>query len=114
MSVNIAPLGSSYIKNDTLSNVTMVTSMGDIDIELYHQHAPITCRNFHTLASRGYYDGCLFHRIIKDFMIQGGDPTGTGKGGESIYGKYFQDEFNPELRHTGAVHTLMHPNSLLP
>jgi len=53
--------------------------MGDIDIELYWKHAPNTCRNFAELAKRGYYNGVPFHRIISDFMIQGGDPTGTGK-----------------------------------
>eukprot|EP00745_Piridium_sociabile_P006558 TRINITY_DN14217_c0_g1_i3.p1 TRINITY_DN14217_c0_g1~~TRINITY_DN14217_c0_g1_i3.p1 ORF type:complete len:141 (+),score=0.64 TRINITY_DN14217_c0_g1_i3:133-555(+) len=55
-----------------------------------------------SLAKRGYYDGCIFHRIIRDFMVQGGDPTGTGRGGESIYGGAFEDELNHNLRHTGA------------
>jgi len=82
--------------------VTLETSMGDVTIELYWKHAPITCRNFAELARRGYYNGTKFHRIIKDFMIQGGDPTGTGRGGASIYGKEFGDEIHPELKHTGA------------
>ena len=76
--------------------------MGDITLEMYWKHAPITCRNFAELANRGYYNGTKFHRIIKDFMIQGGDPTGTGRGGASIYGKQFDDEIHPDLKHTGA------------
>ncbi|WAR25832.1 PPIL1-like protein [Mya arenaria] len=68
-------------------NVTVETSMGTLVIELYWKHAPSTCRNFAELARRGYYNGVKFHRVIKDFMIQGGDPTGTGRGGASIYGK---------------------------
>eukprot|EP00923_Selenidium_pygospionis_P042951 GHVN01074067.1.p3 GENE.GHVN01074067.1~~GHVN01074067.1.p3 ORF type:complete len:193 (-),score=34.08 GHVN01074067.1:185-763(-) len=86
----------------TKGNVKLISTMGEIDIELYWDHAPITCRNFYELAKRGYYDGTLFHRIIQDFMIQGGDPTGTGRGGESIYGPTFQDEIDSGLRHTGA------------
>jgi hypothetical protein len=58
-----------------------------------------TCKNFATLAATGKYDGVIFHRIIKGFMIQGGDPTGTGRGGSSIYGGKFEDEFVPSLRH---------------
>lgn len=59
-------------------------------------------RNFAELARRGYYNGTKFHRIIENFMIQGGDPTGTGRGGASIYGKTFDDEIHPDLKHTGA------------
>ena len=76
--------------------------MGDMTIELYWKHAPNTCRNFAELARRGYYNGTKFHRIIADFMIQGGDPTGTGRGGASIYGESFADEIHPDLKHTGA------------
>ncbi|XP_046998699.1 peptidyl-prolyl cis-trans isomerase-like 1 isoform X2 [Schistocerca americana] len=76
--------------------------MGEIVIELYWKHAPATCRNFAELVRRGYYNGTKFHRIIRDFMIQGGDPTGTGKGGISIYGRAFEDEIHEELKHTGA------------
>lgn len=76
--------------------------MGDVTIELYWKHAPKTCRNFAELARRGYYNGTKFHRIIPDFMIQGGDPTGTGRGGASIYGKCFEDEIHKDLKHTGA------------
>ncbi|KAM7205286.1 Cyclophilin-like domain containing protein [Rhypophila sp. PSN 637] len=82
--------------------VALETSMGTIVVELYYQHAPRTCNNFATLAQRGYYDGTIFHRVIKDFMIQGGDPTGTGRGGSSIYGDKFEDEIDPGLKHTGA------------
>ena len=77
--------------------VIMHTSMGDISIRMFPQHAPKTVENFTTHAKNGYYDGIVFHRVIKDFMIQGGDPTATGCGGESIWGRNFADEFTPEL-----------------
>ncbi|KAI5474142.1 hypothetical protein MNV49_004366 [Pseudohyphozyma bogoriensis] len=82
--------------------VLLETTMGNISVELYTDHAPKTCDNFRELARRGYYSGTVFHRIISDFMVQGGDPTGTGRGGTSIYGDRFADEINPELRFTGA------------
>jgi peptidyl-prolyl cis-trans isomerase-like 1 len=82
--------------------IEIETNVGSFVVELYTQHAPKTCFNFSQLVKIGYYDKVKFHRIIKDFMIQGGDPTATGKGGESIYGGKFADEFNSELRHTGA------------
>ncbi|MCD4758097.1 MAG: peptidylprolyl isomerase [Arcobacteraceae bacterium] len=69
------------------------TTQGDIEIELRPDLAPIAVENFSTHIKNGYYDGLIFHRIIKRFMIQGGDPTGTGRGGESIWGKPFKDEF---------------------
>ncbi|GAB6032876.1 Peptidyl-prolyl cis-trans isomerase-like 1 [Chamberlinius hualienensis] len=84
------------------SFVKLNTTMGEIVVELYWKQAPNTCRNFAELARRGYYNGCKFHRIIKDFMIQGGDPTGIGRGGASIYGADFEDELTEELKHTGA------------
>ncbi|KAI9506610.1 Peptidyl-prolyl cis-trans isomerase-like 1 [Coemansia spiralis] len=83
-------------------NVVLQTSMGLITIELYWNETPKTCKNFYTLAERGYYDNVLFHRIIQNFMIQGGDPTETGRGGESIYGGKFEDEITKKLKHTGA------------
>ncbi|KAF1355139.1 peptidyl-prolyl cis-trans isomerase-like 1 [Delphinella strobiligena] len=83
-------------------NVLLETSMGPIVLELYTDHAPKTCKNFATLASRNYYTNTLMHRIIPSFMIQGGDPTSTGRGGTSIYGEKFEDEISPSLRHTGA------------
>ena len=76
--------------------------MGPVEVELYYEHAPKTCRNFAELAKSGYYDATIFHRVIKDFIVQGGDPTGTGKGGESIFGGKFEDEISEELKHTGA------------
>lgn len=76
--------------------------MGAIVVELYSEHAPKTCQNFSTLSSRGYYNDVPFHRVIKDFMIQGGDPTGTGRGGKSIWGEKFEDEISTSLKHTGA------------
>lgn len=75
----------------------MHTNIGDIKIKLFPEQAPKTVENFTTHAKNDYYNGIIFHRVIKDFMIQGGDPTGTGMGGESIWGRSFQDEFTPEL-----------------
>jgi len=74
------------------------TNSGTIEVELFCKAAPLACENFIRLAGKGYYNGLIFHRVIKDFMIQGGDPTGTGRGGESIWGKSFKDECTPELK----------------
>lgn len=73
-----------------LPQVLMVTSAGDFDIELWSREAPKACRNFVQLCMEGYYNGSIFHRVIPGFIVQGGDPTGTGEGGESIYGKPFR------------------------
>lgn len=73
------------------------TNRGDITVQLFPELAPKTVENFVGLAKKGYYDGVIFHRVIPDFMIQGGDPTGTGMGGESIFGGDFEDEFSKEL-----------------
>ena len=73
------------------------TNRGDILIQLFPEQAPRTVENFLGLAKKGYYDGVIFHRVIPDFMIQGGDPTGTGMGGKSIFGEKFEDEFSKEL-----------------
>lgn len=73
------------------------TNHGDITVKLFRNEAPKAVENFVTHAKEGYYDGLIFHRVINDFMIQGGDPTGTGMGGESIWGEPFEDEFTPEL-----------------
>ena len=89
----------TYIQLDeTLQpTVTIHTNLGDTDIELFPEYAPKTVENFLTHAKDGYYDGVIFHRVIPDFMIQGGDPTGTGRGGESIWGHTFEDEFSRDL-----------------
>lgn len=77
--------------------VVLETTQGNIELQLYPDLAPKTCENFVGLVNKGYYDGIIFHRIIKGFMIQGGDPTGTGRGGESVWGGKFEDEVTPEL-----------------
>ncbi|MGD6804343.1 peptidylprolyl isomerase [Rossellomorea aquimaris] len=77
--------------------VKMVTNMGDITIKLFPEQAPKAVENFMTHSKEGYYDGVIFHRVITDFMIQGGDPQGTGTGGESVWGEPFEDEFSKEL-----------------
>jgi cyclophilin family peptidyl-prolyl cis-trans isomerase len=79
-----------------MSNRTAVieTNLGTIEFELLEQDAPKTTENFILLAQKGYYDGVIFHRVIRNFMIQGGDPTGTGRGGESAWGGRFNDEIN--------------------
>lgn len=74
------------------------TTQGNFEVELYPDKAPKTVENFIKLAQSKYYDGTIFHRVIKAFMIQGGDPQGTGTGGQSIWGKNFQDEFSPSLK----------------
>lgn len=73
------------------------TNFGDIKIKLFYEDAPVTVENFVRLAQKGYYNDVVFHRVIKDFMIQGGDPLGNGTGGESIWGKPFKDEFSDRL-----------------
>ncbi len=79
----------------TLANIK--TNQGNLRVKLFPDYAPKAVKNFIALAKDGYYDGVIFHRVIKDFMVQGGDPTGTGRGGESIYGESFEDEFSEEL-----------------
>ena len=76
-----------------------IKDVGDLKVELFCKETPLTSKNFLALAAKGYYDGTKFHRNIKGFIIQGGDPTNTGKGGESIYGKHFADEIHAELKH---------------
>ena len=73
------------------------TNMGDITVKLFPEIAPKTVENFVGLAEKGYYNGIVFHRVIPDFMIQGGDPTGSGMGGESLWGDSFEDEFSSEV-----------------
>ena len=77
--------------------VVLETTQGVIEIELMPEVAPQACENFLQLVERGYYDGTIFHRVIKNFMIQGGDPTGTGRGGKSIWGGPFGDEVHGDI-----------------
>ena len=77
------------------SRAVIATDKGEIEIELFQNEAPKAVENFRLLAEHGYYDGLTFHRIVKGFMIQGGDPQGDGKGGESAWGGTFEDEINP-------------------
>ena len=86
---------SAPVKNDTVAVIK--TNLGDIKVKFFPEHAPKAVENFITHAKNGYYNGIIFHRVIKDFMIQGGDPQGTGMGGESIWGRSFEDEFDPAL-----------------
>ena len=85
----------SRVKNPV---VVFETNMGNFEITLRPDVAPKTCENFLGLIAKGYYDGIVFHRVIKNFMIQGGDPTGTGAGGESIWGKPFADECKSDVK----------------
>lgn len=90
------------------------TSMGDIKLRFFPNEAPKAVENFITHAKAGYYDGVIFHRVIEDFMIQGGDPQGTGTGGESIWGEGFENEFAMGLRHFRGALSMAHsalPNS---
>jgi len=77
--------------------VVLETNVGNIELKLYPQKSPLAVENFVGLVKKGYYNGIIFHRVIKNFMIQGGDPTGTGMGGESIWGKEFKNENTPNL-----------------
>uniref|UniRef100_A0A8C5FGB2 Spliceosome-associated protein CWC27 homolog n=1 Tax=Gadus morhua TaxID=8049 RepID=A0A8C5FGB2_GADMO len=92
-------MSNIYIQEPpTNGKVLLKTSAGDIDIELWSKEAPKACRNFVQLCMEGYYDNTGFHRVVQEFIVQGGDPTGTGSGGESIYGRPFKDEFHSRLR----------------
>lgn len=90
-------MGDSTKTTDTTTVAIIKTNMGTIEIALLPQYSPKAVENFTGLAEKGYYNGIIFHRVIADFMIQGGDPTGTGRGGESIWGKRFDDEISPDL-----------------
>ncbi len=90
-------------KGETIAEI-IVADYGSIFVRLFASEAPKAVENFTTHAKNGYYDGVSFHRILKDFMIQGGDPTGTGRGGESIWGESFEDEFSDTLQpYRGAL-----------
>ena len=88
-------LTTEVAENEKL--IEMETSMGKIKIKLFPEYAPKAVENFVKHSEEGYYDGLIFHRVINDFMIQGGDPNGNGTGGESIYGNPFEDEFSNNL-----------------
>ncbi|KAL6215285.1 hypothetical protein ACLB2K_014716 [Fragaria x ananassa] len=99
-------MSSIYVlEPPTRGKVVLQTTHGPLDIELWPKEAPKAARNFVQLCLEGYYDNTIFHRIIKGFLVQGGDPTGTGEGGESIYGGPFSDELHSRLRfkHRGLV-----------
>ncbi|XP_052305158.1 peptidyl-prolyl cis-trans isomerase CYP57 isoform X2 [Populus trichocarpa] len=99
-------MSSIYVSEPpTKGKVILNTTYGPLDIELWPKEAPKAVRNFVQLCLEGYYDKTIFHRIIKGFLVQGGDPTGTGTGGESIYGSVFADEYHSRLRfnHRGLV-----------
>ncbi|XP_077457062.1 RING-type E3 ubiquitin-protein ligase PPIL2 [Stigmatopora argus] len=89
----------SYVKKK--GYVRLHTNKGDLNVEIHCDKVPKAGENFIGLCKKGYYDGTVFHRSIRNFMIQGGDPSGTGTGGESFWGKHFKDEFRPNLSHTG-------------
>lgn len=88
--------------SDSTTVAVIKTNMGNIEIELFEDKTPKTVENFAGHAKAGYYNGVIFHRVIDNFMIQGGDPTGTGRGGESIWAGKFKDEINSELKHDSA------------
>ncbi|MBS9775443.1 peptidylprolyl isomerase [Candidatus Gracilibacteria bacterium] len=100
--INNLPNNEIYMGTKKLENgdkvAIITTNKGKIEIFLETKKAPVTTNNFIGLAKDGYYDGVIFHRVIKDFMIQGGDPDGTGMGGKSIYGEKFEDEFVSDLK----------------
>lgn len=99
------PAPESASKGEKVEVAVMKTSMGDIVLRLFPDVAPKAVENFQRLAKKGYYEGVIFHRVIPGFMIQGGDPTGTGRGGRSIWGVPFEDEFSPDHRfdHKGVL-----------
>ncbi|XP_054735444.1 spliceosome-associated protein CWC27 homolog [Anastrepha obliqua] len=93
-------MSNIYIQEPpTSGKVLLKTTVGDIDIELWSRECPKACRNFIQLCMEGYYNGTIFHRVVKGFIVQGGDPNGDGTGGESIYGHTFKDEFHSRLRY---------------
>merc|ERR1712000_734694 len=99
-------MSSTYVTEPlTNGKVIINTTLGPLDVELWPKEVPNAVRNFVQLCMEGYYDGCIFHRVIKDFIVQTGDPTRTGEGGESIWGKDFKKEFHSRLRfsHRGLL-----------
>ncbi|CAF1360172.1 unnamed protein product, partial [Didymodactylos carnosus] len=90
---------ATYSSLLTTTTACIHTTSGDITLRLFPEYCPKTCENFIQHSKHGYYNGLIFHRVIKQFMLQTGDPLGNGTGGESIWGKDFEDEFNPNLKH---------------
>ena len=88
-----------FSMSDSITVAIIKTNMGTIEVELFADQTPKTVENFVGLAEKGYYNGIIFHRVIKDFMLQAGDPTGTGRGGASFWGGKFEDEFVSDLKH---------------
>lgn len=93
---------NSMVSPDSILVAVMKTNMGTIELQLLPDIAPKAVKNFVELTNQGYYDSLTFHRVINNFMIQGGDPTGTGEGGKSIYGGLFEDEFNQNFKFDSA------------
>uniref|UniRef100_A0A0A9X987 Peptidyl-prolyl cis-trans isomerase-like 2 n=1 Tax=Lygus hesperus TaxID=30085 RepID=A0A0A9X987_LYGHE len=102
--VEAAVLPEDVVRYDRVKKkgyLRLVTTVGPLNLELHCDMVPKTCENFMKLCQNGYYNGTVFHRSIRHFMIQGGDPTGTGNGGQSVWGEPFEDEFKPNLNHEG-------------
>ncbi|MCK5014874.1 MAG: peptidylprolyl isomerase [Candidatus Omnitrophica bacterium] len=98
-SIALLALLFTFNPNANASTIVVIeTNQGEIELQLFPEIASKTCENFIGLVEKSYYDGIIFHRIIKNFMIQGGDPTGTGRGGESLWGGKFEDEVTPEIK----------------
>ncbi|CAM9228429.1 unnamed protein product, partial [Lampetra fluviatilis] len=94
-------MSNIYIQEPpTNGKILLKTSAGDLEVELWSKEAPLACRNFTQLCLEGYYNGSPFHRVVPGFVVQGGDPTGTGDGGDSVYGQPFRDEYHQRLRFT--------------
>jgi len=93
-----APIAAEKKSTSTKAPIVVLeTTAGDIELKLFPKKSPLAVENFIGLVKKGYYNGIIFHRVIKGFMIQGGDPTGTGRGGSSIWGKEFKNENTPNL-----------------
>ncbi len=101
----VEPVMSTVLQPATCGKVVLKTTVGDIDVELWPKEAPKACRNFVQLCMEGYYDNCVFHRIIRKVCAQTGDPSGSGDGGESAFGAPFDSEPHSRLRfmHRGLV-----------
>ena len=99
MSDTTKTIDTLKISDDSTMVAILETSLGKVEIQLFLKEAPKTVTNFAGLIEKGYYNGIIFHRVIENFMIQGGDPTGTGRGGQSLWGGKFEDEFNKSLKH---------------